>query len=794
VRAALLLAVALLLAPVSATAQRVSLSLDSRDLYAGLPFVLLVTAQGFDEEPAPAPPDLEIAGCKIHFLGMSPSVSSRLHIVNGRRSESRTVSFVYRYRIEAISVGEFDVPALTITQGSTQATSQAGRFSVKEIATTRDMKLVLGLPARQVYVGETFEVTLDWYLRRNVADQNFIVPLFDREDAVTIDAPPAEGRSVLKFAAGSRDIELPFEREQQRLGGVDYTRFRIHALVTANAAGALELEPARVVASLEGGVGRDSFGFPVRSQKLYKAEDEPRRLSVRPLPQAGRPASFSNAIGTAFSIRVRASRTVVAVGDPIELQIEVRGDGRLEGVSLPPTHDGMGLPQALFSVPDDSAAGEIGEQGKGKTFPITVRLRSAEAREIPALAFSYFDPQAGEYRTVSSEPIALQVAGSTMVGAADVVGAQPPSMRSGDDGSASSEPALMPASLVGADLSLSSPADSARSVIEVGDIRWLLVLLYLGPIAVLGVRIWLVRTGAERGRASELRAAVLAAERALEAASRGPARDTAPALITALRALARTAGHDEGEARAALARLENEAFDPRAAAQPLDGALCTEVRDLVARWSRARAEGAPRARAAHALVALLVIASATSVRAEPPAESARAVYQRALSEPDRIRRTRTFVEAQALMQAAAASQPGRPALLTDWGNAALGAGDLGGATLAYRRALHLDPTDERALKNLAWVRSRAPRWLPQPSGGGVVESLFFWHHSMSVAHRHLIGAISFALAILLCAPWPTSGAELAVLEERDSWSRVTLADGTRGWLRSHTIERVVPSG
>ena len=50
----------------------------------------------------------------------------------------------------------------------------------------------------------------------------------------------------------------------------------------------------------------------------------------------------------------------------------------------------------------------------------------------------------------------------------------------------------------------------------------------------------------------------------------------------------------------------------------------------------------------------------------------------------------------------------------------------GRATLAYRRALVLHPGHERAARNLAWLRDRAPPWLPRPVAGGALDSLLFW--------------------------------------------------------------------
>ena len=133
-----------------------------------------------------------------------------------------------------------------------------------------------------------------------------------------------------------------------------------------------------------------------------------------------------------------------------------------------------------------------------------------------------------------------------------------------------------------------------------------------------------------------------------------------------------------------------------------------------------------------------------------------------------------------------------------------------------------------------------------------METLFFWRRAMSTSRRHLWGALAFAAAMLLAIPWSArrqatrsrlaivpallwlaltgsalldsgetldgvvtvdgitlrsadsdgapatlasplpAGAEIEILEQRQSWSRIVLADGTRGWVKSHTVEKVAP--
>src|SRR5207253_10604777 len=87
----------------------------------------------------------------------------------------------------------------------------------------------------------------------------------------------------------------------------------------------------------------------------------------------------------------------------------------------------------------------------------------------------------------------------------------------------------------------------------------------------------------------------------------------------------------------------------------------------------------------------------------------------------------------------------------DWGNAALGAGDVVTATLAYRRALAIDGGNARARRNLGWLRGRQPDAL-RPSGDTAADALFFFHQ-WPHARRMLCGALAFAVAVLLVVPW-----------------------------------------
>ncbi|MCE9580693.1 MAG: BatD family protein [Deltaproteobacteria bacterium] len=806
------------------------------EAYAGMPIGLQVVADGFEENPAPTQPTLTIAGATVQALGVQPSVSQSIQIVNGRRYESREVRWVFEYRILIDKPGSYDIPALSLTQGAHHAASQPTRMNVGELPSTDDMRLELGVPERPLWVGERFPLSISWLVRRAPQDQQFTIPMMLDDTAFQITAPPvADPRQALAFPAGNGDVQLPYVRDEVDTGGQHYTRFTFTALVTPRKAGHLDLAPAQVVARLA--VGQQDF-FGRSDTRLYRALDKARSIEVKPLPLTGRPASFAGAVGESFSIGVRASRTVVSLGEPVDLDVTIKSATRLDALSLG-TLDG--LPADRFSVPADPPAGVLSEDGLTKTFTVPVQV-VGPANEIPAIAFAYFDPAKGTYATIKSDPIALQVKGTAVVGAADVVGAQKPKSGGAAPAAASSE-----LSLVGAELALSSPGDAFATPLAGSTLWAVLAVLYLLPLGIFGFRWWQVRTATARGEASEVRDARERVAAAMARAAKEPARETASELSAALRALARAVGRPSGDGDRVIEAIELESFAPTAASAPLSAAVRAQVEAAMKAWL-----AAPRGRSVAAVAALLAILLMPAIaRADGDRTvQARAAYDLAMTTTAPAQRQAAFARAAAAFAAAIDEHPDGAELLTDWGNAALQAGDLGTATLAYRRALAIDPGASRARKNLDWLRGRAPTRL-QPTGGAATDALFFFHRTWTKSRRLVVGAGAFAIAILLLAPWGLrrqrlrrgfalpalavwlamtisvlvqrdatddavivettvlraadaasapaamvtpipAGIEVAVIERRNGWSRVTVPDGTAGWLPDGAVAMVTP--
>jgi hypothetical protein len=835
--------------------------------HVGVPFLLDLLIEGFDEAPPPEVPKLAIANAQVTFVAVEPSVQRGMQIINGRRTDFTKVTWVMRWSIEPGKEGRLRIPSVTVVQGSKRATAQAGETEVDTIPNTDSMKLSLALPERPIFVGETVPVTLTWLFRSAPADApKWAVPLL-AIDAFTVSAPPPKDpRKALKFQAGSKELAVSYEVDKVDHSGAAYNRLVATFFLAPRRPGKLDVPASSVVAALQ--TGRADF-FGNAPSRLFRAVDAPRVLEVKPLPETDKPNNFAGAVGDQFSIDVTTSRSVVKLGEPVELAIRIKSNQRLDTLALGRLDGEGGLPKDKFVVPGEQATGELSEDGRTKTFKVTAQV-TGPATEVPALAFSYFDPVKSAYQTIRSEPIALSVAGGSIVSAGDVVSASPRPGKPGAKPAAGG--AEFEGALVDAELALSTAGHEDDRPIS-GEALWLIVgLLYAIPLALLLARSWQLRTQGQRDEAAEVRAARRRVEDLLDRSGAQPAREIAGPLAAALRELARLLGRDapggtdermrvagiDERMRVAgiddgglIARLETESFSQSAASVPLSTDLRSDAAGLLRRWlTQARRTGA---RALGAGLAAPAADAAPSAHAQISPASAldegRAAYHEAMQlTGNPTARKAAFARAATAFGEAVHAMPDRPELLTDWGNAALGAGDVATATLAYRRALAIDGGNARARHNLAWLRAhRADAFRPAAAGGATDTLLFF--HIWPRARKLIVGSAAFAIAILLVVPWsgrrrrgltglallplavwiamlasvvfedrhpddavvmddvvlraadsagaPAAlsqplprGVEVTVLERRAAWTRVRLAGGMAGWVPTGAVEPI----
>ena len=790
-------------------AQEVILQADG-EIFVGMPFVLTVMAKDFEEDPTPEVLDFTVPNSSVDFLGVSPSISTQMSYINGRRSVTKDVRFAFRYRVVPSKTGTFQIPSIKVKQGALQAESGNVQFEVREVAKTRDMAVELVLPNRSVRVGEVIPVYVDLFLRTNISDQSIMVPFFDLRENVSLAAPQNVAQQTIAITTAAGEIELPFERDQQQRNGREFTRIRLRAEATMIKAGTLNLEPARVVAQVPGGLKRDSFGFPSRAMKTVQALDKRRTFVIEPLPLTGQPKSFAGAVGESFAIDVRAQRTVVKVGDPIELDITIRGKGEMAGLKLPDLY-ASGLDKKKFDLPQESPIGEVNDDGS-KLFRTSIRLLSHDVAEIPSLEFSYFDSNAGTYVTSTSRPIALSVQGSTVVSADGVVSAQKESKIGQQTESKSS------LSLTGADLKQSSGKYTSSWTIHDGI--FYAAILYFVPLLGLIVLWGRNKTSGTRAAKGASKGRRKRVQEALKNAESVNLKESASALRSAIKELER---HDNVDCKEVLNELEEESFHPKAGERMITTNLASKIR---------------------ALLFLFLVLFLGSISTSPSyAQSPQELYDSAMSIEDEQKRREAFEFAAKAYRSACEAAPNSADAWVDFGNASLGARKYGDAMFGYSKALQIHPRHKRALQNREWIEQKLPDWvLSQEDSGNV----FFWSSWYSLPQMLVLGGFLFTLIIIIQvlspkklrfvqiivgllwssvvlsslsvylspnqgvimeeagalrstdnegAPpvrdiWVPEGTPVIVFHQSDSWTEVGLPNGDKGWLPNRAVQIV----
>jgi hypothetical protein len=241
--------------------------------------------------------------------------------------------------------------------------------------------------------------------------------------ATVTDETPWAGQSILyKVEVGSsvppRDIEweppgfsplstepnlqLSQEDQQKIIEGQRYTVNTITVPVFAIEAGPVELDAAQFVMTLvrSRGFFGSSEQVPFRSNKVA--------LAVRPLPKVGRPDGFGGAVGN-YQVKASLDRSQLDAGETATLTVEVTGRGALRGEVLR-----VAVPDSIRSYEEQP---EIVSVLRGEVVHSRAVYRSTLVPlepgrfDLPQVAFTFFDPAAGAYRTTLTEPLTLEVGG-----------------------------------------------------------------------------------------------------------------------------------------------------------------------------------------------------------------------------------------------------------------------------------------------------------------------------------------------------------------------------------------------
>lgn len=395
--------------------------------HVGLPMEIQLHVTGLEREPEPVCEAEAMSDGSLRLVGLIPNVSTQITMVNGRTTRSETVTFVCQYEYIPRRKGNHRFPPFKITQGQTVVETAAYAIEAEALEPDPKLKLKLRLPDEPIFVGQQVPVVLEWWiderLQQTIHDYSIRSELFEDSDTYRFLEPtgPPATQQTLNIQTQRGQVPLPATARREKAGGHTFVILAAERVLVPLRPGTFRLAGATVNALEVTSWRRDLFGGrrPAATRPIF-GQDTPRTLVVKPPPQEERPSSFGGAVGRGFSFAVETDRSVVQTGDPIVLTFTVSGSGELDPVGLPPLN--TLLPPDRFRLPEDEISGQV--VAGTKAFRVPVRVTDASVTEIPALPYSWFDPEAAEYQTTYSLPVALSVRPARVVSAEDVVSAR----------------------------------------------------------------------------------------------------------------------------------------------------------------------------------------------------------------------------------------------------------------------------------------------------------------------------------------------------------------------------------
>ncbi|MBP3472065.1 MAG: protein BatD [Paraprevotella sp.] len=352
------------------------------------------------------------------LMGPSRSTSSSVQIINGRTTQSASLTMTYI--LSAKKEGTFTIKPAAFTVGGTKVTSnavtikvlppdrnagqqggrqqQSGREprtqSAGESISGKDLFITVTASKKRLYEQEAVVVTYKVYSKVNLA--SLVESPNDMEGFHVQEVPlPNEKTLTMEHYNGSNyqtAVWRQYVLFPQRTGAITIPAIKYEAIVRQQDR---SMDPF------------DAFFMGGRSMiEVKKTIMAPAiTLQVDALPE--RPENFSGAVGE-FSVSATLSPEKLKANEAVTMKLTVSGKGNMKLIKTPQVAFPKDFEVYDPKVTDDIKISKNGVAGK-KTFEYLAVPRHAGKYEVPAVDFCYFDPSSGTYKTVSTSAYTIEV-------------------------------------------------------------------------------------------------------------------------------------------------------------------------------------------------------------------------------------------------------------------------------------------------------------------------------------------------------------------------------------------------
>ncbi|TDE06635.1 BatD family protein [Flavobacterium hiemivividum] len=321
--------------------------------------------------------------------------------VNGRSSFEK----IYSYYLVPTQKGNLTIRQATIEYNGqvyktnpvkinvTAAVEQPKDPNDTSISADNNLYLIADISKTNPYVNEPITVVYKLYFSNNIGISNF------RE----LNKPKYND-------FWSQNIEIKqLVAEEGTFKGERYRYIVLKkAVLYPQKSGKLTIEPLSLDIDVQLPTNRrDVFGRVVIAEDSKRVSAGAKTITVKALPEAGKPADFSGAVGS-FDFKVTPTKTSLKNGESMDLIVSVSGKGNMKLFTLPKPV----VPNALEmydAVHTENVNTSLsGTSGKiSDSYTIIPQYKGNYP--VKPMQFSYFDLGSGKYKTISSAEIMITI-------------------------------------------------------------------------------------------------------------------------------------------------------------------------------------------------------------------------------------------------------------------------------------------------------------------------------------------------------------------------------------------------
>lgn len=441
---------------------RVEASLESDRIYEGESVLYTVEVLG---TPSPQAPDLTELSAQFHVepRGEQSLNSSFTRIINGKIYQEEKVGRSYRFLLTPRESGTLAVPAPRVEVDGETFRGKALRLEVIPPPDQDLVRLSWTIDPPSVYPMQKFQVKLRVYIRSvpSLEDRDpidltqpvdltlpsaeppdglepveelspWLSPRLVRTTRVSgfhINQIPAPQTAFSLFGNPAADRLAVFNLSGRRVrdaaerasipslppGDATYWVYSLDREFSARRSGRFALGPV----TFKGLVPDRYQGGRLQGQEIY-ATSPPLTILIRPVPAAGRPPSYTGAIGR-FQLGAQVAPRKLHVGDPMTLTLTLSGEGNLGDVGPPDLQQVPALADhfQLYEATSETKAGK-------RIFTYSLRPTTESVQEIPPIPLAYFDVSSESFLTLETPSLPIVVERAERLSTADIVSAGRP--------------------------------------------------------------------------------------------------------------------------------------------------------------------------------------------------------------------------------------------------------------------------------------------------------------------------------------------------------------------------------